>query len=53
MNNGVRALGFYAGELIAAGDFTTAGGVEARHIARWNGTNWSPLGTGIARCPVK
>jgi len=35
------------GDLIAAGDFTTAGGVPANNIARWNGSAWSRLGTGI------
>jgi hypothetical protein len=35
------------GDLIAAGDFTTAGTVTANRIARWNGSAWSPLGSGI------
>lgn len=29
--------------LYVGGDFTTAGGMEANHIARWDGTNWSAL----------
>lgn len=33
--------------LIAAGQFTVAGAVAARNIARWNGTAWSVLGPGI------
>ena len=33
--------------LHAGGDFTTAGGVAANRIARWDGgTSWSPLGSG-------
>jgi hypothetical protein len=36
----------YNGELIAGGDFTTAGGVAANNIARWNGNAWQPLGSG-------
>lgn len=40
----VNALTVYNGELIAGGDFTTAGGVAAKHIARWNGVEWSALG---------
>jgi len=36
--------------LYAAGDFQTAGGVPANRIARWNGTSWSPLGSGIECC---
>jgi hypothetical protein len=35
------------GDLIAGGRFSTAGGVAANHIARWNGTQWSPLGSGL------
>jgi hypothetical protein len=34
------------GDLVAAGVFSSAGGVAARSIARWNGS-WSALGTGI------
>ncbi len=33
--------------LIAGGIFTTAGGQNAVHIARWDGTSWSPLGSGV------
>lgn len=29
--------------LFAGGAFTSAGGVTANRIARWNGTSWSPL----------
>ena len=35
------------GDLIAGGNFTTAGGVAARNIARWNGTSWAALGSGV------
>jgi hypothetical protein len=35
------------GDLIAGGDFTSAGGVPASYVARWNGTAWSPLGSGM------
>jgi hypothetical protein len=38
----------YNGELIAGGEFTTAGGVTANRIARWNGTTWQALGTGMS-----
>ncbi len=34
--------------LCAGGAFTTAGGVEANRVARWNGSSWSSLGTGPA-----
>ena len=37
-----------AGELIAGGNFTTAGGINAKNIARWNGTIWKPSGMGMS-----
>jgi hypothetical protein len=36
------------GDLLAGGFFSTAGGVSANRIARWNGTEWSPLGAGVS-----
>ena len=33
--------------LIAAGDFTMAGTIVAMNIARWDGTSWSSVGSGI------
>lgn len=33
--------------LYAGGGFLTAGGVSAKQIARWNGTNWAPVGGGM------
>ncbi len=47
MNAGVRALAVYNGELIAAGDFTMAGGVACNYIARWNGSSWQALFSGV------
>ncbi len=35
------------GDLIVTGFFLTAGGVSVGHIARWNGSAWSSLGSGI------
>ncbi len=35
------------GDLIAGGDFSSAGGVPAQRIARWDGAAWHPLGSGI------
>ena len=46
MNHWVHALTVYNGELIAGGEFTSAGGVPANYIAKWNGYSWSALGTG-------
>ena len=40
--------------LYATGNFSSVGGVPASQIARWNGSNWSALGSGVnsedARC---
>src|SRR5207237_4029297 len=33
--------------VVAAGEFTTAGGVPCNHIAQWSGS-WSALGSGLA-----
>jgi len=35
------------GDLVAGGDFTTAGGLPANRIAKWNGSEWSALGSGL------
>ncbi len=43
----VWAVAAYNGELIAGGVFTTAGGAAANRIARWDGTSWAPLGSGM------
>ena len=56
----VSALAVYddgGGEaLYAGGVFTTAGGVEVNHIAKWDGTGWSalsgPAGTGTSSTAV-
>ncbi|MBH8557792.1 T9SS type A sorting domain-containing protein [Hymenobacter negativus] len=36
------------GDVYAGGTFTQAGGVTANCVAKWNGTAWSSLGTGVA-----
>jgi hypothetical protein len=35
------------GDIVAGGDFTAAGGAAAKNIARWDGSSWQPLGSGI------
>jgi trimeric autotransporter adhesin len=35
------------GDLIVGGSFTSAAGVTAANIARWNGSVWTPLGAGL------
>jgi hypothetical protein len=48
MNGSVGALAVLAdGQLVAGGDFTTAGGSAANRVARWSGTSWSALGSGV------
>ncbi len=36
------------GTVYAGGSFTNAGGSAANRVARWDGANWSSLGTGTA-----
>src|SRR5687767_11535222 len=35
------------GDLVAGGEFTSAGGAVVNFIASWNGIGWSALGTGM------
>ena len=47
MNDAVYALAWDGTNLYAGGYFTTAGGAGANRIAKWNGSSWSALGTGM------
>ena len=47
LNGEVWALTEMGGNLYVGGQFTTAGGASANYIAKWNGTSWSQLGSGI------
>lgn len=53
MNSTVNALATYddgSGDgdaLYAGGAFTNAGGVGANRVARWNGSTWTSLGSGV------
>jgi len=35
------------GDLVVAGTFQTIGGITMNNIARWNGSTWNAMGTGI------
>jgi len=43
----VSALLLDGRDLIVGGDFARAGSVAATNLARWNGTNWFPVGRGV------
>ena len=48
----VRALAVFddggGPDLYVGGGFSWAGGIQASRIARWNGSSWSTLGSGLA-----
>ena len=41
-------MAVYDGKLIAAGYFLTAGDISASRIASWDGSHWSPMGSGMS-----
>jgi hypothetical protein len=43
----VHALAVSGSDLYAGGGFTTAGGSAANGIAKWDGSSWSALGSGM------
>jgi hypothetical protein len=43
----INALAHDGTSLFAAGNFTSVNGVAASGIARWDGSTWHPLGSGI------
>ncbi len=47
MDKGVNCVLEWNGSLYAGGYFTTAGGGAASGVAKWNGSSWTPLGTGL------
>ncbi len=52
VGNVVRAMAVFddgtGDALYVGGDFVSAGGVSANHIARWDGEEWSALGEGMS-----
>jgi hypothetical protein len=47
MNNTVLAIAPVPGGMVAGGTFTAADGAPANRVARWNGSAWSALGSGV------
>jgi hypothetical protein len=43
----VRALAVSGTDLYVGGQFSNAGSITANRIAKWNGSSWSALGTGV------
>lgn len=46
VNGEVWAMTTIGNDLYVGGSFTAAGSTTANHIAKWNGTSWSSLGSG-------
>ena len=46
-NVGIRDFVTACGELFATCEFTEIGGIEAKKIARYNGSGWNPVGCGL------
>src|SRR5258708_23927701 len=44
----VAALAVSGSDLYAGGSFTNAGASAAVNIAKWNGSNWNALGSGMS-----
>ena len=44
----VQAIAIAGTDVYVGGRFANAGGVLASNVARWNGSSWSSLGTGIS-----
>jgi hypothetical protein len=60
LGSGIPAIGFDGvsvlaelpnGDIVAGGFFGTAGGMQVNNIARWNGSAWSAMGTGLSTTP--
>lgn len=48
INGMVSALTVIGTDLYVGGWFTSAGGIPALNIAKWDGSNWTALGSGIS-----
>ena len=52
LNDAVIALAVSDSGLCAGGFFTDAGNFAVQSIARWDGSSWSALGSGVNSAPV-
>ncbi|HEX6279123.1 MAG TPA: right-handed parallel beta-helix repeat-containing protein, partial [Pyrinomonadaceae bacterium] len=43
----MSAVATSGSDVYVGGTFATAGGIPASYIAKWDGTSWSPLGSGM------
>jgi trimeric autotransporter adhesin len=50
-NDEILEFASFGDDLIAVGEFTEIGGIQANRIARWDGTAWSAMGAG-ADAPI-
>lgn len=48
LNGPVYAMASTGNDLYVGGAFSKAGGIAANGVAKWDGTNWSTLGSGVA-----
>ncbi len=46
-NGGVTSIAVSGSDIYVTGGFTAVGGIPAARIAKWNGTTWSALGSGL------
>lgn len=44
----LRGIAVSGSDVYVGGRFTTAGGLPASHVAKWDGASWSPLGSGLS-----
>ncbi len=49
---GVYALAVLGTDLYAGGNFTTAGATVLTNIAKWDGSSWTPVGSGAGMGPT-
>lgn len=52
INNTVACMASENGQVVIGGNFTTAGGTNARRVALWNGTSWQALGNGLDKSVI-